>query len=94
MNYSTIFEKKEPFVIKFSSSSSYTFQENEENGELIDKNGNVVAQIFEKDPNKKYFVAAGMFMGDIVFRSIFYKRTMSSEQGPSEVLRTDFENLT
>lgn len=92
MNYLQIFEEKTPFVIKYSTNTVFTYQENDEKGELIDKEGNVVAQIFENDPTKKYFVTAGMFMGDIVFKSIFYRRLMLPNS-IQEVPRTDIENL-
>jgi hypothetical protein len=92
MNYSNIFEQKKSFAIKYSMGGTYTYQDNDENGELINQDSNVVAQIFEKNPNKNYFVVAGMFMGDIVFKSIFY-RSLMSPNPTEEVPRTDIENL-
>ena len=90
MNREEIFEKKLPFTLKYSIESIYTYQENQDKGEFLDHSGNVVAQLYEANPDANHFVIAGMFMGEVIYRSIFYKRCMNPEQGLRNIL--DFKN--
>jgi hypothetical protein len=70
-------EKKE-FVIRHDMGIvRFRYQENDDKGEFIDQDGNVQAQLYEADKTKEWFVVAGMFMGEIVLKTIPYFRIVS-----------------
>ena len=76
MNYKEIFEQKEKFGLFHNQSANYyIFRENQDKGEFVDHNENVVAQLYEAKRENSYFIIAGMFMGDLILRSIPYQRT-------------------
>jgi hypothetical protein len=88
LTYSSIFKDKSPFFVRHDTSATkYTFQLNDDKGEFIDQDGNVIAQLYDADLNKPYFVVAGMFMGEIIFKSIPYYRCVS-QQG-AHLIKTD-----
>ena len=75
MRYKQVFENKDEFVIRHSSGvTRFRYQENEDKGEFIDNQGNVVSQLYEANPDKEWFVVAGMFMGEIILKTIPYYR--------------------
>jgi hypothetical protein len=78
MKYQDIFKHKYQFVLHDSTGViKFQYQENEDKGEFIDHDGNVVAQLYENDKSKPYFIVAAMFMGDINFKWIPYHRAVS-----------------
>lgn len=74
MHYKHIFKEKEKFNI-LGTVGAYQFKENKENGEIVDENGNTLAQIYDANPNRSYFVVAGMFLGEMIFKPIYYSNT-------------------
>lgn len=79
MNYQEIFEQKQEFMIRFDKGVvRFRYQENDDKGEFIDQDGNVQSQVYEIDKSKEYFVVAGMFMGEIVLKTIPYYRLVKS----------------
>ena len=83
MTYQDIFEQK----IKFRVTNSYVdeiyqYQANEDKGEFINQEGNVVAQLVEANPNNDWFAVAGIFMGQITLKSIQYKYLTTENQIP------------
>jgi hypothetical protein len=86
MTKTEIIDQKLPFTLKYSTQAIYLYQENENKGEFIDHNGNVTAQLYEAEDEKDYFIIAGMFMGEVMFRTIWYKRCMNPEQGLRNIL--------
>ena len=80
MKYKNVFENKEEFVIRHDMGVvRFRYQENDDKGEFIDQDGNVQAQLYEADRNKEWFVVAGMFMGEIVLKTIPYFRIVRPE---------------
>ena len=74
MHYKYIFKEKEKFNI-LGTLGSYQFRENEENGEIIDDNEKVLAQVYDANPDRSYFVVAGMFLGEMILKSVPYSKT-------------------
>ena len=88
MNYKRIFENKEEFVIRHDTGVvRFRYQENQDKGEFIDHNGNVMSQLYEADRSKEYFVVAGMFMGEIVLKTIPYYRLVNPTN--AHIIKTD-----
>lgn len=80
MNYEEIFIQKEEFFIRHDKGvTKFRYRENEDKGEFVDPNGNVQAQLYENDTSKEWFVVAGMFMGEIILKTIPYYRTVTPE---------------
>jgi hypothetical protein len=78
MNYSRIFEEKIEFCIRHDAGVvRFRYQENDDKGEFIDQDGNVMSQLYEADRSKEWFVVAGMFMGEIVLKTIPYYRLVT-----------------
>jgi hypothetical protein len=78
MKYKNVFERKEEFVIRHDMGVvRFRYQENDDKGEFIDQDGNVQAQLYEADKTKEWFVVAGMFMGEIVLKTVPYFRIVS-----------------
>ena len=78
MNYQEIFEQKQEFLIRHDKGVNVLrYQENEDKGEFVDQDGNVHSQLYERDTSKEWFVVAGMFMGEVILKSIPYYRTVS-----------------
>lgn len=78
MNYEEIFKQKKEFFIRHDKGAvKFQYQENEDKGEFIDQDGNVQAQLYENDTSKEWFVVAGMFMGEVILKTIPYYRTVS-----------------
>jgi hypothetical protein len=78
MKYKEVFEEKKEFVIRHDMGVvRFRYQENNDKGEFIDPDGNVQAQLYEADHSKEWFVAAGMFMGEIILKTIPYFRISS-----------------
>jgi len=71
---SKIFNQKKKFKLKYTLPGEYQFQENEDKGEFVDQNGNVIAQLWDKDSNPNGFVVAAVFMGEVSFKLIYYNR--------------------
>ena len=75
MKYTGVFEEKNEFVIRHDASvTRFRYQENDDKGEFIDQDGNVMSQLYEADRSKEYFVVAAMFMGEIILKTIPYYR--------------------
>tara|TARA_R110000803_G_scaffold210771_1_gene283647 strand:- start:1235 stop:1513 length:279 start_codon:yes stop_codon:yes gene_type:complete len=75
MKYFEVFENKEEFMVRHDPGVvRFHYQENHDKGEFIDQDGNVMAQLYEADKSKEWFVVAGMFMGEMVLKSIPYYR--------------------
>jgi hypothetical protein len=88
MKYKQVFEEKQEFVIRHDMGVvRFRYQENNDKGEFIDQNGNVQAQLYEADKTKEWFVVAGMFMGEIVLKTIPYFRIVSSTS--AHIIKTD-----
>lgn len=88
MTYKDIFTDKKPFLIKHDKGvTHFQYQKNDDKGEFIDQNGNVQAQVYEIDQNKEWFVVAGMFMGEIILKTIPYYRTISPKS--AHLIRTE-----
>jgi hypothetical protein len=78
MNYQEIFEQKQEFLIKHDKAVvRFHYQENQDKGEFVDQDGNVQAQLYEADKSKEWFVVAGMFMGEIILKTVPYYRLVS-----------------
>ena len=78
MKYKQVFEEKKEFVIRHDMGVvRFRYQENDDKGEFIDQDGNVQAQLYEADKTKEWFVVAGMFMGEIVLKTVPYFRIVS-----------------
>ena len=78
MKYKTIFEEKIEFCIRHDVGvTRFRYQENQDKGEFVDQDGNVMSQLYEADKSKEYFVVAGMFMGEIVLKTIPYYRLVT-----------------
>jgi len=83
INYEYIFKSKEKFrVIDNYVDELYQFQSNDDKGEFINEQGQVIAQLIEADPDKEWFTIAGILMGQIATRSILYRNIMSENQLP------------
>ena len=88
MKYKQVFEEKKEFVIRHDMGVvRFRYQENDDKGEFIDQDGNVQAQLYEADRTKEWFVAAGMFMGEIVLKTIPYFRIVRPES--AHLIKTD-----
>tara|TARA_B110000285_G_C14732128_1_gene426926 strand:- start:301 stop:582 length:282 start_codon:yes stop_codon:yes gene_type:complete len=88
MNYIRIIKEKEEFVIRHDKGVvRFHYQENDDKGEFIDQDGNLQAQLYEADTSKEWFVVAGMFMGEIVLKTIPYYRCVSPSS--AHIIRTD-----
>tara|TARA_R110000796_G_scaffold195390_1_gene311952 strand:+ start:195 stop:491 length:297 start_codon:yes stop_codon:yes gene_type:complete len=75
MRHKQIFKEKAEFMVKHDSGiTRFRYQENDDKGEFIDQDGNVMSQLYEADRSKEWFVVAGMFMGEIVLKTIPYYR--------------------
>ena len=78
MKYTSIFKEHNSFFLRHDAGVvKYQFRLNDDKGEFIDQDNNVVAQVYEVDMDKPYFVVAGMFIGEIIFKSIPYYRCVS-----------------
>ena len=78
MRYKQIFVEKIEFLIKHDSGvTRFRYQENDDKGEFIDQDGNVRSQLYEADRSKEWFVVAGMFMGEVILKTIPYYRLVS-----------------
>ena len=74
MNYQDVFEQKVTFkIINNYMDETYQYQPNEDKGEFINQEGNVIAQLVQATPNSDWFTVAGVFMGDITLKAIQYK---------------------
>lgn len=88
MKYKQVFEEKKEFVIRHNPGVvRFRYQENEDKGEFIDQDGNVQSQLYEADRTKEWFVVAGMFMGEIVLKTIPYYRIVSPSS--AHFIKTD-----
>lgn len=88
MKYKQVFEEKQEFVIRHDMGVVlFRYQENDDKGEFIDQDGNVQAQLYEADKDKEWFVVAGMFMGEIILKSIPYFRIVKPES--AHLIKTD-----
>jgi hypothetical protein len=88
MKYLQVFEEKKEFMIRHDMGVvRFRYQENDDKGEFIDQDGNVQAQLYEADRTKEWFVAAGMFMGEIVLKTIPYFRIVSPTS--AHIIKTD-----
>ena len=88
MKYKQVFEEKKEFVIRHDMGVvRFRYQENDDKGEFIDQDGNVQAQLYEADKTKEWFVVAGMFMGEIVLKTIPYFRIVKPES--AHIIKTD-----
>lgn len=88
MNYKRIIKNKEEFMIRHDTGVvRFRYQENENKGEFIDQDGNVMAQLYEADRSKEYFVVAGMFMGEIILKTIPYYRLVTPRG--AHLIKTD-----
>ena len=75
MRYKQIFEEKKTFLIRHDAGViHFHYQENDDKGEFVDQDGNVMSQLYEADRGKEWFVVAGMFMGEIILKTIPYYR--------------------
>ena len=75
MRYKQIFKEKVEFLVRHDASvTRFHYQENDDKGEFIDQDGNVVSQLYEADRSKEWFVVAGMFMGEVILKTIPYYR--------------------
>tara|TARA_R110000796_G_scaffold232786_1_gene351214 strand:+ start:3624 stop:3938 length:315 start_codon:yes stop_codon:yes gene_type:complete len=78
MNYQEIFEQKKEFLIRHDTGvTRFCYQENQDKGEFVDQDNNVIAQLYEVDKSKEWFVVAGMFMGEVILKTIPYYRLVS-----------------
>jgi hypothetical protein len=76
MVYKDIFTNKDEFGLLHNQTVNYyTYRENDTLGEFIDREGNVVSQLYEAKRENSYFIIAGMFMGDMITNVIPYHRT-------------------
>jgi hypothetical protein len=88
MKYKNVFEEKREFLIRHDMGVvRFRYQENEDKGEFIDQDGNVQAQLYEADKSKEWFVVAGMFMGEIILKTIPYYKLVTP-QG-AHLIKTD-----
>ena len=88
IKYKQIFEEKIEFMIRHDMGVvRFRYQENDDLGEFVDQDGNIMAQLYEADKAKEWFVVAGMFMGEIVLKSISYFRLVTPEG--AHVILTD-----
>jgi hypothetical protein len=88
MKYKQVFEEKKEFVIRHDMGVvRFRYQENDDKGEFIDQDGNIQAQLYEADKTKEWFVVAGMFMGEIVLKTIPYFRIVPPSQ--AHVIKTN-----
>jgi len=84
MNYKQIFKEKQEFGLFHNQKADYyTFRENQDKGEFINRENNVVAQLYEAKKENSYFIVAGMFMGDLILSSIPYFRAFRTKGGVS-----------
>jgi hypothetical protein len=75
MRYKQIFKEKKEFMIRHDAGvTRFRYQENQDKGEFIDQDGNVMSQLYEADRSKEWFVVAGMFMGEVILKTIPYYR--------------------
>tara|TARA_R110001606_G_scaffold154193_1_gene295821 strand:- start:280 stop:573 length:294 start_codon:yes stop_codon:yes gene_type:complete len=75
MRYKQVFEEKQEFMIRHDVGvTRFCYQENEDKGEFTDQDGNVMSQLYEADRSKEWFVVAGMFMGEVILKTIPYYR--------------------
>jgi hypothetical protein len=75
MRYKQIFEEKKEFLIRHDAGVvRFRYQENDDKGEFVDQDGNIQSQLYEADRSKEWFVVAGMFMGEIILKTIPYYR--------------------
>ena len=87
MKYFDIFEQKQEFLIRHDAGVvRFRYQKNNDKGEFVDQDGNVQAQLYEADRSKEWFVVAGMFMGEIVLKTIPYYRLVSPKS--AHLIRT------
>jgi hypothetical protein len=71
-----VFIQKKQFTLKYSMLEEYQFQENDDKGEFINKEGAVVAQIWDTESFSHGFVVAAVFMGEPIFKLIYYDRVI------------------
>jgi hypothetical protein len=89
MNYKDIFDRKAKFKIIHSYVEGvYQFQSNDDKGEFINENNQVIAQLIDASPEKDYFVVGGIFMGQINTISLQYKNLIDAHNIP---ISFDFE---
>tara|TARA_R110000822_G_scaffold201721_1_gene338927 strand:+ start:248 stop:550 length:303 start_codon:yes stop_codon:yes gene_type:complete len=82
MVYKQIFKEKQEFGLFHNQMADYyTFRENQDKGEFVNREGNVVAQLYEANTKNSYFIIAGMFMGDLITIPIPYQRTFRIKNG-------------
>jgi hypothetical protein len=87
MKHFEIFEKKEEFCIRHDAGvTRFRYQENDDKGEFIDQDGNVMSQLYEVDKSKEWFVVAAMFMGEIILKTIPYYRLVKPDH--AHIIRT------
>jgi hypothetical protein len=88
IKYKQIFEEKIEFMIRHDMGVvRFRYQENDDLGEFVDQDGNIMAQLYEADKAKEWFVVSVMFMGEIVLKSISYFRLVTPEG--AHVILTD-----
>jgi hypothetical protein len=86
MTYQDIFEQKTKFKITNSFiEETYKFQSNENKGEFINQEGNVIAQLLEANPDVGWFTVAGIFMGEITTKAIQYKNLTPENRIPIDI---------
>jgi hypothetical protein len=74
VNFKNIFEDKQKFkMVDSFIQEEYQYQSNEDKGEFINQEGQVVAQLIDANPNNEWFAVAGIFMGQITLKAIQYK---------------------
>ena len=72
--YTQIFELKKSFKIKENRLDEiYQYRFNNDKGEFINQEGQVVAQLLGSDIRSDWFSISGIFMGYIFLRAIEYK---------------------
>ena len=83
VNYKDIFEDQKSFrIINSYIDEAYKFQSNEDKGEFINQNGQVIAQLIEANPNNDWFSIAGILMGQIALKGIQYNNLTSENHIP------------
>jgi hypothetical protein len=83
ITYQDVFEKRIKFKVTNNYiEETYQFQPNETNGEFINQDGSIVAQLVEANPNTDWFAVAGIFMGQITLKGIQYNTLISENQIP------------
>ena len=87
MTYRNVFEEKEEFLIRHDVGvTRFLYQEIDDKGEFIDQDGNIQAQLYEANRSKEWFVVAGMFMGEVILKTIPYYRLVKPKG--AHIIRT------